>query len=398
MFKIAYCSNVHAGADVEQTRENLANHAVTVKQLFRPKQPMGIGLWLSANSALGLKKAEDAGESSPTTELGQFLAEHQLDPFTFNGFPFGNFHQDVVKKDVYLPTWFETDRLRYTKSLVRLIQQFSDAEQLSISTLPIAWGNPTCKPDQLNQAASNFREIAEFCREVEVQTGRLVYICIEPEPGCQIQYSQDIVEFFESYLLTDGDEETIRRHIRVCHDVCHAVVMCESQESVFQRYQQAGIHVGKVQISSAVVVDFDSMAANDRAEAIQQVSAFAEDRYLHQTTITSADQDVRFFEDLPVALRSIDSPEKASGTWRIHFHVPIHLREFGLLQASQQEIVDCVSTCRRYSDVTHFEVETYAWNVLPPDLQEETLAVGIAKELTWFDELAKQHLEGESSE
>jgi len=398
MFKIAYCSNVHAGADVEQTRENLGKHAVEVKRLFRPHKPMGIGLWLSANSAIGLKTYEQTTASSRSSELGQFLAEHELDPFTFNGFPFGNFHQEVVKKDVYLPTWFEADRLQYTKSLVKLIQQFSKADELSISTLPIAWGNPTCTPKKLNEAAHNFWEIAKFCHEVENQTGRLVYICIEPEPGCQIQYSRDIVDFFESHLLKQGDEDLIRRHIRVCHDVCHAVVMCESQESVFQAYQKAGIQVGKVQISSAVVVQFDSMSENDRAEAIQQVSAFAEDRYLHQTTITLSDQDVSFFEDLPLALQSIDSPKNAQGTWRIHFHVPIYLREFGLLQASQQEIVDCVSSCRRYSEVTHFEVETYAWNVLPPDLQEETLAVGIAKELTWFDELAKQHLGDESSQ
>ena len=36
--------------------------------------------------------------------------------------------------------------------------------------------------------------------------------------------------------------------------------------------------------------------------------------------------------------------------------------------------------------VRHFEVETYAWNVLPPELQRDSLADGIADELKWVRE------------
>ena len=32
----------------------------------------------------------------------------------------------------------------------------------------------------------------------------------------------------------------------------------------------------------------------------------------------------------------------------------------------------------------HFEVETYAWGVLPPELQQPDLAAGIADEMAWF--------------
>ena len=32
----------------------------------------------------------------------------------------------------------------------------------------------------------------------------------------------------------------------------------------------------------------------------------------------------------------------------------------------------------------HFEVETYAWNVLPEPLQPTDLAIGIARELQWL--------------
>lgn len=346
---------------------------------------MGVGLWLSDQASAAL-----ADNPSDMDDFAQFLRNAGLSPFTFNGFPFGNFHQEVVKKDVYLPTWFESDRLRYTSRLADLIRHFSDATQLSISTLPLAWGNPAPEADQLTVAAQQLGTLAQQLDSIRSETGRTVTICIEPEPGCCLQYSADIIRFFEDYLFKSGDEEVLRRHIQVCHDVCHAVVMCESQRDVFARYHAAGIEVGKVQISSAVVVDFDTLSSDERTEALRQLASFAEDRYLHQTTIERGDGTHQFFEDLPVALSAADS-SAPQGVWRIHFHVPVYLSKFGLLSASQQDIVECVTSCREFSQVDHFEVETYAWNVLPPELREEDLAVGIANELQWFSELAEKH-------
>ena len=37
--------------------------------------------------------------------------------------------------------------------------------------------------------------------------------------------------------------------------------------------------------------------------------------------------------------------------------------------------------------MTHFEVETYAWSVLPDSLQVGQLSDGIANEMRWFAEL-----------
>ena len=40
--------------------------------------------------------------------------------------------------------------------------------------------------------------------------------------------------------------------------------------------------------------------------------------------------------------------------------------------------------------IKHFEAETYAWEVLPEDLQIGELADGIARELAWLRDLAAQ--------
>src|SRR5215468_7628642 len=107
-FSTGYCTNVHAGATLEATRANLEKHAVAVKEKFSPTRPMGVGLWLSAKAAAELKATKQA------PQFRDWLADRGLVPYTLNGFPYGDFHQQVVKHRVYEPTWWQLERLEYT--------------------------------------------------------------------------------------------------------------------------------------------------------------------------------------------------------------------------------------------------------------------------------------------
>lgn len=379
--QIGYCTNVHAGADLETTRANLQQHALAVKQQFVPDAPLGVGLWLSAKSARRLR------EEGQIEEFAAWLAESGLAPFTFNGFPYGDFHQTVVKHKVYKPTWSEQARVDYTLDLIEILDELlPPGMEGSISTLPLQWGTPTPDADQFSVAAANLRAVAGRLARLEAESGRLIYLCPEPEPGCVMDRAEDVVRFFEDHLLTDGDEATIRRHIRVCHDVCHSAVMFEEQADAFRILKAAGIFVGKVQVSSAVVVPFDEIVPEQRADALDQLRSFAEDRYLHQTVVrSSTDTKPAFFEDLPKALDTVENPEELTGQWRVHFHVPVYLERFGHLRTSGKQILECLEIAtREMPELAHFEVETYAWSVLPSELRQERLADGIAKELQWF--------------
>ena len=113
------------------------------------------------------------------------------------------------------------------------------------------------------------------------------------------------MHFFEWQLFGHDDEENIRRHIRICHDVCHAAVMFEDQDEVLGKYAAAGMQVGKIQVSSALRMDldlFEPPAAEARRAAMKQLSQFAEDRYLHQTVVRRGGEDL-FYEDLRPATR-----------------------------------------------------------------------------------------------
>jgi hypothetical protein len=379
--ELGYCTNVHAGPDLKSTKANLENHALRVKKSFSPGGPMGIGLWLAAPAAASLQ------DGSALEEFRDWLNEHGLHPFTLNGFPYGNFHQEVVKHDVYHPTWMDDKRLTYTLHLVHALDQLlAPGSEGSISTLPIAWGSPRPSPEMLDHAADNLVTVARQLAELEDRTGRLIYLCLEPEPGCALERSSDILGFFQDHLLTRGEEHQVLRYLRVCHDVCHSAVMFEEQAEVLAGFAGAGIRVGKVQISSAVEARFQQLAPEKRALALDQLVGFAEHRYLHQTSTRKADGTVVFYQDLADALDQVEDASTLEESWCTHFHVPIYLEQFGELHTSQQQILECLDAVRKDPEMTHFEVETYAWSVLPESLQVEQLSDGIAREMTWFRE------------
>jgi hypothetical protein len=66
--------------------------------------------------------------------------------------------------------------------------------------------------------------------------------------------------------------------------------------------------------------------------------------------------------------------------------VPIYLDRWGALEGTQEQIPACLAAAARHTSCRHFEVETYAWGVLPPALQPADLAEGIARELVWLDQ------------
>jgi hypothetical protein len=379
--QVGYCTNVHAGADLNTTLAMLNQHAVEVRRLFSPDAPMGIGLWLSASTA------RDVIDEWGVERLRDWLNERSLLPFTFNGFPFGDFHQEVVKYQVYQPTWADPKRLQYTLDLIDIMQVLLPANMNgSISTLPIAWPEPSPSPEFLKFAATQLQQVALRLAEIEHATGRLITLCLEPEPGCFLQYSQDVVQLFDQWLSQDsGSADLSRRYLRVCHDVCHASVMFETQKSVIDLYHHYGIQIGKVQISTPVELDLRKIGSTDRPAAIDQLARFVEPRYLHQTSLDFDDRPREFYEDLPDAIRRLRElkPNEAVCA-RVHFHLPIYVERFGYLNTTHHEIAECVKALNGDTSMNHYEVETYAWNVLPPELQQPTLAAGIAAELNWF--------------
>lgn len=375
---VGYCTNVHAGTDLASIRRNLDEFSVPARDASGQDE-LGVGLWIPAQAASELVGNAD--------EFAKFLRQRRLQAFTINGFPFDNFHQPVVKHRVYQPTWWETERLEYTCRLADvLVELLPEAESVgSISTLPIGWPTELMTDSRLDQAGENFRLLSKHLHDLEARTGKRVVVAIEPEPGCILDSTGDMIDWFERHL----PDSIHRRFLNVCHDVCHSAVMMEPQAEVLQRLGDAGIGIGKVQVSSAVVADWQSMADQRKREAMVQLGEFAEDRYLHQTGRRRPDGSFELAEDLPDLLREVEHADEIVGgdpRWVVHFHVPIFLERFGHLGTSQTDVLECLRYLRENDvDFTgHLEIETYAWTVLPAAMRQRGLSEDIASEVTWL--------------
>ncbi len=378
LWTVGYCTNVHPGHDLTTIRSELLEHAVPNARATRDAlgTPLGVGLWIPASAA------EELAGDGVAERFAQWMAEHDLHPFTLNGFPYDNFHLPVVKHRVYQPTWADDDRLSYTIQLAEILHRLLPASSPvgSISTLPLGWPDND-RPRMIAKSGEHLRTLAAQLQRLEQRTGRRITVAIEPEPGCVLQRCDDILAFFASEL----PDTTHRRYLSVCHDVCHSAVMFEPQREVLMQLGEAGIEVGKVQISSAIDVPLERMTGAQQRRAIEQLSGFAEDRYLHQTSVIDETMRFHLVEDLP---RWLSSPRESHDRHlRVHFHVPIFLDQFGSLGSTRDDIHACLGALR--SDgapafTGHFEIETYAWGVLPESMRRGGLAADIASELAWF--------------
>lgn len=389
---LGYCTNVHAGETLDQVQTNLESFSLSVKGKVSPNQPMGIGLWLSANAARTLVKEQRINA------FAHWLRRLDLVPFTLNGFPYGDFHSSVVKHRVYQPDWLDPKRLAYTIDLIHILAGLlPDAttqkhNEGSISTLPIAWRQANHQPHHREApfvdpfACQQLMSVLDCLEQIEQETGKIIHLNLEPEPGCEIQTSQDVVDLFEHHLDQVGSTQRNRRYLRVCHDTCHEAVMGETTQDALDRYSIRGIQIGKVQISSAVSVNFDALSDQHRREATQDLERFQDQRYLHQTTIQHSDAsgliNTAQYEDLPLALASCQG--SPTGRWCVHYHVPLFLDQVGLLETTNQHTISSLNLIASQTNCRHYEIETYAWDVLPHELATVPLSDGIAQEWKWL--------------
>src|SRR5690606_474253 len=149
----------------------------------------------------------------------------------------------------------------------------------SISTSPVSykpWLSDASGEEARNIGAANLARIAEKLAGLYERTGTLIHIGVEPEADCLIGTTSDTVELFENYLFKQTskkvDEGGIRRHIGVCYDTCHFAVEFEDPAETLARFDDAGILISKVQISSALQVALQQ----NREELSAALRPFAE--------------------------------------------------------------------------------------------------------------------------
>jgi sugar phosphate isomerase/epimerase len=377
---VAYCTNVHPGEDLDTIIGQLDRFAFPVRRHLGT-EVLGLGLWLSAPVARSL--AEDR---SATDRLRRELDSRGLEVVTLNGFPYRGFQDEVVKHRVYHPDWTERARLDYTVDLTEVLVRLlpDDAARGSISTLPLGWRHPWFG-DRQALAAEQFDRLADHLHALRERTGREIRVGVEPEPGCVIETTSDLVERMGGW---DTDV------LGVCLDLCHLAVGFEDAAVAVPRLAAAGRRVVKAQVSAGLHLEHPADPSARLA-----LAAFDEDRFLHQvralggTTERADAAALRARDDLGDALGGIRPLDPAPGgverPWRVHFHVPLgHAPESPLTSTTDDLRASLGVLVGGETALTdHLEVETYTWSVVPEahrPTDDAALARSIAGELAWL--------------
>ena len=387
---LTYCSNIHPGESWPDVFKSLQSHLPQVKAKVSPDEPMGIGLRLSNQASIEFT-------ATGTSELLSWMKSKGFYVFTMNGFPYGGFHQQKVKDQVHQPDWTTDDRVNYTKRLFDILASLlPEGLDGGISTSPLsykAWWEPSQVEDVFRRSTKNLVQVIMHLHQFYQNNGLLLHLDIEPEPDGLIENTQETITFFNDWLIPLGTKELmsaldidfqqareiILRHVTVCYDVCHFAVAYESPSTVMQKLTEAGIKVGKIQISSALKKNFEDTAVN-REECADIFRSLNEPTYLHQVIARTKQGKLLQYPDLPQALEQIN--DQAVREWRTHFHVPVFIESYGILQSTQNDILEVLKLWVDNPMTHHLEIETYTWGVLPEELQIEINA-SIAREMHW---------------
>ena len=114
---LSYCTNVHPGVTVAEVIDGLRRYTAPVQQSLGA--PIAAGLWLAQPVIAELQS--DPGQ---LRQLRELLQSSNLVTYTLNAFPYGNFHSERVKEQVYLPDWTDPARLDYTIACARVLASY----------------------------------------------------------------------------------------------------------------------------------------------------------------------------------------------------------------------------------------------------------------------------------
>lgn len=369
---LAYSTNIHRGNSWEETFASLRDYTLKVRGVVSPDgEPFGIGLRLSNEASLELEAPERMAA------FHAWLEAENCYVFTINGFPYGNFHGSRVKEQVYAPDWQHPERLDYTKRLFDLlVALLPKGVEGSVSTSPGSFKSFITDPSQVEAIKANLIACAQYIETLSDKHGRDLHLGLEPEPFGYVETTPETVDFFHELFAAAPDAELIQRRIGVNYDTCHMAIQFETAAESLAELVKHKIRISKVHLSSAL-----SVAPTETARVA--LKDFIDPVYLHQVVGRSPSGSIARWEDLDQAL---ESPGDASENdeWRIHFHVPLYAKPQDGMATTVDHLEATLDFVAQHRSVcSHFEFETYTWEVLPAHLRAESVTEQLIAEYKW---------------
>jgi len=366
---LAYSTNVHRGESWARTFDALQTHTLAVRERVCPDKPYGIGLRLSERAAVELNEPQER------INFRRWLERNHCYIFTINGSPYGNFHGTRIKENVFRPDWTSPERVAYTNLLFNLLAELlPPGMEGSINTLPGSFKEFHLSPDALKCVRQNLWHCIEHIGRVSEKTGRKLHLALEPAPLCLLESSAETIHFFEHLRAEHPRDERLDAHLGVNYDTCHFAVEYEEPRNALLCLIHHGIKIAKIQFSSALKV-------SPTPEVREFLKQFANDVYLHQVVARDGQGNRTIYRDLPDAL---SAPENGSVEWRIHFHMPLHTVGGPPFDNTNDHLFGVLDLLGEYPEIcAHLEMETYTWEVMPPELKPPNVVDQIVAEYEW---------------
>jgi hypothetical protein len=357
---LAYCTNIHRGETWAETFAALNTHSLAVRDRVCPGRPFALGLRLSRAAA------RELGDPVVRREFRRWLDKNDCYLFTINGFPYGSFHGARVKEAVYQPDWTSPERLDYTNQLFDLLAELAPPGLAgSVSTLPGAFKAFLHRPEQAAAIRDNLWRCVEHVARLSRATGRSLHLGLEPEPLCLLENTLETADFFTHLRADRPRDDRLDEFLGVNYDTCHLAVEFEEPRAALDRLRQAGIKISKIHLSSAL----KTVPTPGVRAALRK---FADEVYLHQVVARNQDGRLSFYQDLPDALA--DPAAAAAAEWRIHFHVPLHAPAAPPFANTNDHLLGTLDVLAGTPGLcSHLEMETYTWEVLPPELKSRSV-------------------------
>jgi sugar phosphate isomerase/epimerase len=373
---LSYCTNVHPGMTRKEVLAGLVDYTCPV--LRNDSSPLAAGLWFSEPVVREVLATNNGAEI-----FSQELERLGLTCHTLNAFPFGDFHSERVKENVYLPDWTDPKRLEYTSQCATILAALlpDDGTEGSISTVPLGFKQFEHPENFEALAITQLLKLSRQLHQLYETTGRKIRLAIEPEPFCLLETTEETLQFFQrlrSQAADAGLEKEAREYLGVCYDVCHQSVEFEDVAASIQKLAAAEIRINKVHITCAIQIDNPA----ENREAREALAQYVEPRYLHQTMAQLPDGQIVRAVDLTEQLAlTPDENFQQAKTWRVHFHVPVNAEQMGPLKTTRPDLRIALATVAGLDYAPHLEVETYTWEVLP-DGSRADLVEGLTRELS----------------
>ncbi len=379
---LAYCTNIHRGETWAETMAALQQFALAVRDRVCSGRSYAIGLRLSDLASRELIQSENLNR------FRRWLDENDCYVFTINGFPYGQFHGTRVKEQVYRPDWTAPDRLHYTKRLFDILAELlPDGMEGSVSTLPGSFKEFITTREQCRAIRDNLFACVEHIEKVSIAKKKALHLGLEPEPLGLFENTNETVEFFLQLREEHPRDDRLKTFLGVNYDTCHFAVEFEDPIESLRAFRENDIKISKLHLSSALklVPAADSLAA---------LKGFGDNVYLHQVVTRDQDGVLTRYKDLDVA-PAVD--KTSAREWRVHFHIPLHSQPTAVFDTTTDHLLGVLDVLQANPAMcSHLEMETYTWEVMPPELKGRSVVEQLASEYAWcLEALRRRGLAGQ---